>query len=128
MTTKRRGFFDRHMKLRIVLQIFLDVLPMLLFAVGFSAVREVMTTRWYYGMDTSMITAGLLVFAVGTVPAFILSVCMAKNLPEFDIWPFWGKVSLVLRCISSIPLILAILMDLAILATLLDLIWYIAIL
>lgn len=100
-------FFDKHVKLRIAVQLLLDVMPMLLmiggveaFAAGLGPIRPAAVE--------GLMSLGLILFLIGTAPVFALSVWLAKDMAEFEIWPFWGKVSLMLRCFSAAPAIISV--------------------
>ena len=115
-------FFDRHMKTRITLQLLLDISPTLLFCWAlFTLVisgdgQVVWTARLF---DVSM---G--VFAFLTVPLFILSVILGKDLADFEIYPILEKLSKVLWGISILPMILAAAVDIIVIAILLDIVYF----
>ena len=116
------AWFDRHGKLRIALQLLLDASPLLLMAWAMTAISisgdgQIQWRAWLF--DVSMT-----VFAFLTVPLFIWSVLTARNLVEFDIYPAWGKVSLALRWLSVVPMLIAAAMDLMLIATVLDVVYY----
>ena len=104
-------FFDKHMKLRIVVQLMLDVAPMVLMIGGIEAFGVALGPIRPAAIE-GLMTLGLILFLVGTAPVFALSIWLAKDLVEFEIWPFWGKVSLVLRCFSAAPAIISVYLSL----------------
>lgn len=116
------AWFDRHGKLRIALQLLLDASPLALMAWALASIHisgsgYVQWTAWLSELSVT-------VFAFCTVPLFIWSVLTARNLVEFDIYPAWGKVSLALRWLSVVPMLIAAAMDLMIIATVLDVAYY----
>ena len=116
------SWFDRHGKIRIALQLLLDASPLLLMAWAMTAIvisgdGQIQWRAWLFDVSVT-------VFEFLTVPLFIWSVLTARNLVEFDIFPFWGKVSLALRWLSVIPMLLAGAMVLMVIATVLDVAYY----
>lgn len=104
-------FFDKHMKLRVAVQLLLDVAPMLLMIGGIEAFGAALGPIRPAVVE-GMMTMGLILFLVGTAPMFALSIWLAKGMVEFEIRPFWGKVSLVLRCFSAAPAIISVYLSL----------------
>ena len=119
-----RDFFDRHGKLRIALQLLLDISPLLLLAWAAPAVL----TKGYGLTDVELMlqSVAIAAFLFLTVPLFVVSYLLARNLVEFDVYPAWGKVSLALRWLSVVPLLIAIALDLMLIATVLDVAWYLS--
>lgn len=117
-----RNFFDRHGKLRIALQLVLDASPMLLMAWAMTAIVISGDGQIHWRAWLSDVSVAVFMFL--TVPLFIWSVLTARNLVEFDIYPAWGKVSLALRWLSVVPMLIAAAMDLMLIATVLDVVYY----
>lgn len=111
-------FFDMHMKLRIALQLLLDISPTLLLCCAL--VTLTISGNGQAEWSARLFDASMTAFVILTVPLFILSVILGKDLVEFEIYPFLAKLSLALRWISVLPMLLAGAVDVMIIATLLD--------
>lgn len=113
-----QNFFDRHINIRIALQLLLDISPTLLLcwaviALGISGNGQV---EW----SARLFDVSMAAFVCLTVPLFILSVILGKDLVEFEIYPVLARLSLALRWISVLPMLLAGALDIIIIAVILD--------
>ena len=90
-----------------------DLLCWAVIALGISGNGQV---EW----SARLFDVSMAAFACLTVPLFILSVILGKDLVEFEIYPVLAKLSLALRWIGVLPMLLAGALDIIIIAVILD--------
>ena len=110
-----RSYFDGHMKTRIALQLLLDAAPTLLLCWAVIALE--MSGNGHVVWTARLFDVSMTVYAILTVPLFILSVIMGKDLVELEICPALAKLSLGLRIISILPMLLAAALDIIMIVT-----------